>query len=94
MKLGQTLLSSLFSLTPSPLNHPSPFLFQSRRKHPMLSGLWREPFPGMKYAAIAFTFYCVGEWAWKKTKKLSHAPRTPVNYKFKEAEHAHIASKN
>jgi len=45
------------------------------RRHPTISGLWREPFPGMKKAAIAFSIFCLAEYAWKEATKLQRAPR-------------------
>jgi hypothetical protein len=31
------------------------------RKHPHLTDLWKDPFPGLKKAVIAFTFYYATE---------------------------------
>lgn len=35
------------------------------RKHPMFQNLWKNPFPGLRPAALVFTTYVVAEYAYK-----------------------------
>jgi len=36
------------------------------RRHPVISGLWRDPFPGLRPAIVVFSAYCLAEYAWKR----------------------------
>ncbi|XP_047306882.1 NADH dehydrogenase [ubiquinone] 1 beta subcomplex subunit 3-B-like [Impatiens glandulifera] len=43
------------------------------RKHPMLSNQFRHAFPGLGIAVVAFSIYCVGEYAYDKIYAPSHS---------------------
>ena len=49
------------------------------RKHPLLAGNWKKPFPGLGMAVGLFAFYCVGEYIWTKAMASppSHLPSKP-----------------
>ncbi|GMH79637.1 hypothetical protein TrVE_jg13671 [Triparma verrucosa] len=54
-----------------------PFAGQdSWRKHPLLSGLWRDPFPGLRPAIFAFAAFCTFEYGWKKMTAIQYAPKS------------------
>ena len=59
----------------------------------MLTQLWRDPFPGMKNAAIAFTIFCVCEWGWKKMTALQRIekpkPMNVYDHAIVAKEHGH-----
>jgi len=54
------------------------------RKHPLFTGNWKKPFPGLGIAVGLFGFYLVGEYVWSKTmiappSRRVHGPK--VHYK-------------
>ena len=44
------------------------------RRHPLLSGLWKDPLPGFRPAVIVFSVYMVGEYAYKWLNYQMNAP--------------------
>ena len=38
------------------------------RRHPLLTSLYRAPFPGLKQGAMAFVAFVVAEQVWEKVK--------------------------
>ena len=40
------------------------------RKHPLISGLWKDPFPGLRPAAIAFAAFCVFDWVREEKERI------------------------
>jgi len=53
------------------------------RKHPLLTQLWRDPFPGMRTGAILFAGFCFVEWGWAKMTKEQRVIKTPKIQQFK-----------
>ncbi|KAH0766851.1 hypothetical protein KY285_002722 [Solanum tuberosum] len=53
------------------------------RKHPMLSNQFRHAFPGLGIAVVAFSIYCVGEFAYNKMSTPSHSTSSAA------ASHSH-----
>ena len=39
------------------------------RRHPLISGCWKDPLPGFRPAVIVFGTYCLMEYAYKKFNK-------------------------
>ena len=56
------------------------------RKHPLLSGNWKRPLPGLGMAAALFGVYLVFDFAWNKAMSpppsITHGP---AKYRFKES---------
>eukprot|EP00518_Triparma_eleuthera_P001951 CAMPEP_0182457924 /NCGR_PEP_ID=MMETSP1319-20130603/3387_1 /TAXON_ID=172717 /ORGANISM="Bolidomonas pacifica, Strain RCC208" /LENGTH=76 /DNA_ID=CAMNT_0024656495 /DNA_START=134 /DNA_END=364 /DNA_ORIENTATION=+ len=52
------------------------------RKHPLISGLWKDPFPGLRPAAIAFAAFCVFDWGWTNMTKLQYGPKQPKQIEY------------
>ena len=44
------------------------------RRHPLLSGLWKDPLPGLRPAAVVFSAYLVGEYCYKALNYSMMAP--------------------
>ena len=44
------------------------------RRHPLLSGLWKDPLPGLRPAVVVFSAYLVGEYCYKALNYSMNAP--------------------
>lgn len=55
------------------------------RKHPLISGMWKRPLPGLGLATVLFTGYCAFDYMLSiGLKPLPSVPKAN-KYKFEEA---------